>query len=353
MSRSLENDRLIRALRRQPVDRTPVWVMRQAGRYLPEYRAVRAQAGDFLTLCKSPEMATEVTLQPLRRYPQLDAAIVFSDILTIPDAMGRGLYFAEGEGPKFRNPVRSRHDIREIRVPDPQRDLGYVLDAVAGVREKLGNTMPLLGFAGSPWTVATYMVEGGSSKTFSEIRGLLYREPQVLHELLELLTQATCLYLAAQAEAGADALMVFDTWGGTLTPAAYREFSLQYMQMIVTSLRAQTDKPVVLFTKGGGAWLEAMAATGATALGLDWTTDLSDARQRVGDRVALQGNLDPCVLYSTPKQIRAAVQQTLQSFGHGNGHVFNLGHGIHPGVDPANMKALLEAVHELSPAFHD
>ncbi|MBT8137716.1 MAG: uroporphyrinogen decarboxylase [Gammaproteobacteria bacterium] len=351
MSRRLENDRLIRALRREDVDRTPVWIMRQAGRYLPEYRAVRTQAGDFLTLCKTPELACEVTMQPLRRFPQLDAAIVFSDILTIPDAMGRGLYFASGEGPQFEKPVRSLRDVRTLHVPDPGSDLRYVMDAVATVRAELGNRLPLIGFAGSPWTVATYMVEGGASKTFSHIRGMLYAEPAALHELLELLAKATAKYLAAQVEAGADALMVFDTWGGTLTPAGYREFSLRYMQSIVDELSGN-DVPVVLFTKNGGAWLESMAETGAAALGLDWTTDLADARARVGDKVALQGNLDPCVLYAQPERIRTAVADALESFGKGSGHVFNLGHGIHPGVDPAHLAALLEAVHELSPAWH-
>ena len=352
MTRQLENDRLLRALRREPVDRTPVWIMRQAGRYLPEYRAVRSQAGDFLTMCKDPKIATEVTLQPLRRFAELDAAIVFSDILTIPDAMGRGLYFSVGEGPKFEKPVRNHRDVRTLSVPDPNGELDYVIATVESVRAELGTSMPLIGFAGSPWTVATYMVEGGPSKTFEHIRGMLYREPIVLHELLEILTEATTRYLAAQAAAGADALMIFDTWGGTLTPSAYDEFSLRYMNSIVDALGAQTDAPVTLFTKGGGAWLEAQAESGAAALGLDWTTGLDEARRRVGDKVALQGNLDPCVLYSSPQQIRDAVADTLAAFGHGSGHVFNLGHGIHPGIDPEHLRALLEAVHELSPAYH-
>lgn len=351
MSPVLDNDRLLRALRRQPLDRTPVWIMRQAGRYLPEYRAVRAQAGDFLTLCKSPDLAAEVTLQPLRRYPKLDAAIVFSDILTIPDAMGRGLYFSAGEGPKFNKPVRTRADVRTLRAPAPDKDLAYVIDTVGLVREQLGTSLPLIGFAGSPWTVATYMIEGGSSKTFEHSRGLLYRDPEVLHELLEILSEATSQYLLAQITAGADALMIFDTWGGTLSPPAYLEFSLRYMQKIVAELNAHSDTPVILFTKGGGA-LEAQADTGATGLGLDWTASLHEARQRVGDRVALQGNLDPCVLYAGPEQIRTAVGKVLADFGHGSGHVFNLGHGIHPGVDPRHLQALLDAVHELSPQYH-
>lgn len=351
MSRQLQNDRLIRALRREPVDRTPVWIMRQAGRYLPEYRALRARAGDFLTLCKTPELACEATMQPIKRFPQLDAAIVFSDILTIPDAMGRGLYFETGEGPRFSKPVRTLTDVNTLHVPDPNDDLGYVMSAVAHVRAELGDTLPLIGFAGSPWTVATYMVEGGSSKNFSHIRGMMYRDPAVLHKLLDVLARATSVYLRGQIEAGADVVMVFDTWGGSLTPAAYQEFSLRYMETIVSSL-SEYDVPVVLFTKGGGAWLDAMAQTGASALGLDWTTDLGDARKRVGDRVALQGNLDPCVLYAKPEQIRDAVATTLKSFGSGTGHVFNLGHGIHPGVNPDHLGALLNAVHELSPAWH-
>jgi len=351
MSRKLENDRLLRALRREAVDRTPVWIMRQAGRYLPEYRALRVQAGDFLNLCKTPEMACEATMQPIRRFPQLDAAIVFSDILTVPDAMGRGLYFASGEGPQFEKPVRSLRDVRALHAPDPSDELGYVMAAVAAVRGELGNTLPLIGFAGSPWTVGTYMVEGGPSKTYSHIRGMLYSEPAVLHQLLEVLTRATSGYLAAQIEAGADAIMIFDTWGGTLTPSTYKEFSLQYMEALVAELSGY-DVPVVLFTKGGGAWLEAMTQTGAHALGLDWTTELGDARNRVGDLVALQGNLDPCVLYAPAETIREAVRDVLESYGHGNGHVFNLGHGIHPGIDPVHLEALLDAVHELSPAWH-
>ena len=325
--------------------------MRQAGRYLPEYREVRARAGSFMTLAKTPELAAQVTLQPLQRFRQLDAAIIFSDILTIPDAMGRGLYFSEGEGPKFEHPVQTARDVQALGVPDPEKSLGYVTEAIRVVRKELSNRLPLLGFAGSPWTVATYMVEGGPSKKFALIRGMLHGEPLLLHELLTVLTAATSEYLAAQIDAGADAVMIFDTWGGTLSPAHYREFSLQYMASIVSEL-ADRQVPVVLFTKGGGAWLEAQADTGATALGLDWTTSLADARERVGDRVALQGNLDPCVLYADPETIRAAVGTVLEDFGAGTGHVFNLGHGIHPGVDPAHLEAMLDAVHELSPPFH-
>ncbi len=355
MSTTLDNDRLLRALTRQPVDRTPVWMMRQAGRYLPEYRAVRAKAGDFMTLCGTPELACEVTLQPLRRFP-LDAAILFSDILTVPDAMGLGLYFAEGEGPRFERPVTSRADVERLAVPDPEGELKYVMDAVRVIRRELAGRVPLIGFSGSPWTVATYMVEGGSSKTFSKIRGMAYAEPDTLHQLLATVTEATVQYLNAQVAAGAQALMVFDTWGGTLSPAAYRAFSLQYMTRIVDGVTREADGrrvPVVLFTKGGGAWLDVMADTGCDALGIDWTCDLADARARVGDRVALQGNLDPCVLYAPPAVIRDNVARVLASFGNGSGHVFNLGHGIHPGVDPEHAGAMIEAVHSLSPAYHD
>ncbi len=351
---ALRNDLLLRALTRQPVPRTPVWMMRQAGRYLPEYRDVRARAGDFMTLCSTPELACEVTLQPLRRFP-LDAAILFSDILTIPDAMGLGLYFANGEGPRFKRPVRSAADVERIGVPDPNDALRYVVDAVALIRRELDGKVPLIGFAGSPFTVATYMVEGGTSKNFARIRGMLYAEPKTLHRLLDTVTQATVAYLNAQVSAGAQALMVFDTWGGTLTPATYREFSLGYLGAIVDGVTRQADGrqvPVVLFTKNAGAWLGAMAATGCDALGVDWTTDLADARAAVGDRVALQGNLDPCVLYAPVDAIRDHVASVLDSYGHGPGHVFNLGHGIHPGVDPDHAGAMIAAVHELSPAYH-
>ncbi len=355
MSADLQNDRLLKALTRQPVDRTPVWMMRQAGRYLPEYRAVRAKAGDFMTLCGTPELACEVTLQPLRRFP-LDAAILFSDILTVPDAMGLGLYFAEGEGPRFERPVTSRSDVDKLPVPDPENELKYVMDAVRVIRRELAGRVPLIGFSGSPWTVATYMVEGGSSKTFSKIRGMAYADPDTLHRLLATVTDATVSYLNAQVAAGAQALMVFDTWGGTLSPGAYKDFSLQYLARIVDGVTREADGrrvPVVLFTKGGGAWLDAMADTGCDALGIDWTCDLADARARVGDRVALQGNLDPCVLYAPPAVIRENVARVLASYGHGSGHVFNLGHGIHPGVDPEHAGAMIEAVHSLSPAYHD
>jgi uroporphyrinogen decarboxylase len=350
----LQNDRLIRALLRQPVDVTPVWMMRQAGRYLPEYLKVRKQAGSFMALCTNPELACEVTMQPLERFP-LDAAILFSDILTIPDAMGLGLYFEEGEGPRFKKPVRTAADVTALGVPDPETELRYVMDAVRLIRRTLDNRLPLIGFSGSPWTLATYMVEGSSTKTFSRIKGMLYSEPRLLHQLLDTIAASVSSYLNAQIAAGAQAVMIFDTWGGVLTPDDYRDFSLQYMQKIVAGLTREAaglQVPVVLFTKGGCQWLEAMADTGADALGLDWSTDLAMARKRVGDRVALQGNLDPAVLYATPEVIRKQVAHVLAQFGAGSGHVFNLGHGITPDVDPENAGALVEAVHELSAQYH-
>jgi len=351
----LKNDRLLRALQRQPVDRTPVWMMRQAGRYLPEYRELRAQAGSFMKLAGTPDLACEVTLQPLRRFP-LDAAILFSDILTIPDAMGLGLRFLPGEGPVFDHPVRSAADIDHLPVPDPCDELRYVTDAVSLIRRELNGDVPLIGFAGSPWTVATYMIEGGSSKDYRRCKAMLYDEPELLHRLLDKVTQATTAYLNAQIAAGAQAVMVFDSWGGALAHDAYRLFSLAYMERIVRDLTREADGrhvPVVLFTKGGGQWLEAMAATGCDGLGLDWTTDLGQARARVGDRVALQGNLDPCVLYASPDTIRSEVARVLASYGSGPGHVFNLGHGIHPAIPPEHAGAMIEAVHQFSPQYHE
>ncbi|CAK0768833.1 uroporphyrinogen decarboxylase [Gammaproteobacteria bacterium] len=346
------NDRFLRALRREPVDVTPVWMMRQAGRYLPEYRKTRERAGDFMTLCRTPELACEVTLQPLKRF-SLDAAILFSDILTIPDAMGLGLTFVEGEGPRFARPLRGMHDIDALGVPDPEQELRYVIDAVRLIRHELADRVPLIGFSGSPWTLATYMMEGGSSKDFRMIKTLLYDQPEQLHRLLTILTQAVSVYLAAQVTAGAQALMIFDTWGGTLTPRDYLTFSLAPMQQVVQNLKARDPGvPVILFTKGGGAYLEAMAASGCDALGLDWTIDLGMARTRVGKRVALQGNLDPAVLYSSPTRIRARTAEVLAAYGAGNGHIFNLGHGIHPDVSPDHAAAMVEAVHDLSRAYH-
>ena len=350
----LKNDRLLRALQREPVDCTPVWMMRQAGRYLPEYRATRARAGSFMDLCRNPELACEVTLQPIERFP-LDAAILFSDILTIPDAMGLGLYFEEGEGPRFERPVRTEADVAALGVPDPHQELGYVMDAVRLVRRELAGRVPLIGFAGSPWTLATYMVEGGSTKTFALAKAMLYDRPDLMHRLLSTVTDAVVAYVNAQIEAGAQAVMIFDTWGGVLTPADYRSFSLAYMKRIVQQLTPKHDGrrvPIILFTKGGGQWLEAMADVGADALGLDWTTDIGQARRRVGDRVALQGNLDPAMLYASPDRIREAAARILAAYGPGSGHVFNLGHGIHPDVAPEHAAALVSAVHELSASYH-
>jgi len=350
----LQNDRLLRALLREPVDVTPVWMMRQAGRYLPEYRETRARAGSFMDLCTNPDLACEVTLQPLERYP-LDAAILFSDILTIPDAMGLGLSFTAGEGPRFDRPVRRQADVDAIGIPDPEGELRYVIDAVRVIRRELQGRVPLIGFSGSPWTLATYMVEGGSTKEFARVKGMLFDAPQTLHQLLDKLARSVITYLNAQIAAGAQAVMVFDTWGGVLTPRDYREFSLRYMQQIVAGVERNNEGrrvPVVLFTKGGAAWLEDMAATGCDAVGLDWTIDIGEARRRVGDRVALQGNMDPCVLYASPERIRDEVATILAGFGHGSGHVFNLGHGIHQHIDPDHAGAFIDAVHELSPGYH-
>ncbi len=341
----LKNDRLLRALMRQPVDRTPCWIMRQAGRYLPEYKATRARAGSFLDLCKNAELACEVTLQPLERFP-LDAAILFSDILTIPDAMGLGLYFSEGEGPKFERPLRSAASIAKLGVPDPEDSLGYVMNAVRTIRTALDGSVPLIGFSGSPWTLATYMVEGGSTKTFSHSKGLLYSDPASAHKLLDTLAQSVTSYLNAQVAAGAQALMIFDTWGGVLTPAAYREFSLNYMQQILDGLDREADGrrvPVVLFTKGAGERLRDMADVGADGLGVDWTTDLGRARELTQGKVALQGNLDPGVLYGTPETVKQEVNRVMASFGDGPGHVFNLGHGVTPDVSPENVGAAIAA----------
>lgn len=350
----LKNDRFLRALLKEPVDVTPVWMMRQAGRYLPEYRASRERAGDFMGLCTNPERACEVTLQPLERYP-LDAAILFSDILTIPDAMGLGLYFETGEGPKFKKPVRTEADINALKVIDPEQDLPYVLDAVKTIRRELNGRVPLIGFSGSPWTLATYMIEGGSSRDFRRAKQMLYNQPQLLHSLLDLLAQSVIKYLNGQILAGAQAVQIFDTWGGALSHAAYQEFSLLYMKKIVDGLITEHEGrrvPVILFTKGGGQWLELLADTGATCLGLDWTTDIGMARKRVGDRVALQGNMDPTILYASPERIREEVGGILAAYGQGSGHVFNLGHGITPEVDPEHAGAFIRAVHDLSGAFH-
>ena len=346
----LKNDRFIKALLREPLDRTPVWMMRQAGRYLPEYRATRGQAGDFMSLCKNTELACEVTMQPLERY-ELDAAILFSDILTIPDAMGLGLYFEEGEGPKFRKPVRTEADIEKLEVINTASDLPYVTDAVSMIRRELNGRVPLIGFSGSPWTLATYMVEGQSSRDFARAKTMLYTQPEVMHQLLEKLALSVIDYLNAQIRAGAQVVQIFDTWGGALSHAAYQEFSLAYMEKIVANLITHADGrevPVILFTKGGGHWLEAMADSGCHALGLDWTVDIGSARGRVGDKVALQGNMDPAVLRADPATIEREMASILTSYGDNPGHIFNLGHGITPDIDPANVKVFIDAVHKFS-----
>jgi uroporphyrinogen decarboxylase len=315
---------------------------------------VREAAGDFMSLCTTPELACEVALQPLERFP-LDAAILFSDILTIPDAMGLGLHFSQGEGPRFRDPVRRAEDVRRLGVPDPEGELRYVMDAVRLIRRELAGRVPLIGFAGSPWTLATYMVEGGSSREFACVKRMMFDQPELMHELLSVLARSITDYLNAQIAAGAQAVMVFDTWGGVLTPRDYREFSLRYMRQIVAGLTREHEQrrvPVILFTKNGGQWLDAMADTGCDALGLDWTTDLGDARRRVGDRVALQGNMDPTVLYASADRIRKEVSVILESFGHGSGLVCNLGHGIQQHVEPEKVGVFVDAVHELSRPYH-
>jgi len=350
----LQNDRFLRALLKEPVDRTPVWMMRQAGRYLPEYRATRQQAGSFMDLCRNKELACEVTLQPLERFP-IDAAILFSDILTIPDAMGLGLRFSKGEGPVFDKPVRTLADARKLYVPDMASELGYVMDAVSTIRKALNGRVPLIGFSGSPWTLATYMVEGGSSKTYSKIKAMMFDEPATLHHILDVLADSVIAYLNAQIESGAQAVQIFDTWGGVLTPRDYKTFSLRYMAKIVEGLKRENDGrkvPVILFTKGGGQWLESIAQTGCDAIGVDWTTDMDEARARVGHQVALQGNMDPCILYASPERIREEVAVILEKYGHGSGHIFNLGHGIHPEIDPEHAGAFIKAVTELSTAYH-
>ncbi len=350
----LKNDVLLRALMRQSVPRTPVWIMRQAGRYLPEYRELRARAGDFMSLCRDPELACEVTLQPLRRY-KLDAAILFSDILTVPDAMGLGLHFVSGEGPKFKQPVRTVDAIRDLRVPNVETKLGYVFDAVRTIKRELNGEVPLIGFAGSPFTVGTYMVEGGSSREFSRIKALATDAPETLEHLMNIVAETTIEYLNAQIDAGAQAIQIFDTWGAALDEDDFRRFSLASMQKVIDGLTRQKNGrqvPVILFTKGAGPLLSDLAQTGCDALGVDWTTDLASAREYVADRVALQGNLDPATLRASPDLIRKGVADTLESYGKGPGHVFNLGHGITPDIDPYHLGVLVDAVHELSPDYH-
>ena len=350
----LANDTFIKALLRQDTDYTPVWLMRQAGRYLPEYRQVRANAGGFMDLCRNKDFATVVTLQPVERF-NLDAAILFSDILTVPDAMGLGLSFVAGEGPKFAHPIQDENAVKQLAVPDMEK-LSYVFNAVASIKQALNGRVPLIGFSGSPWTLACYMVEGGSSREFRLIKSMLYSRPDLLHRVLEINAQAVTAYLNQQIAAGANAVQIFDTWGGVLSDKAFGEFSLQYITKIINGL-TKTDAdgnpiPVIVFVKGGGLWLERMANCGADALGLDWTVDIAAARRLVGDKVALQGNFDPMALFGTKQAVEAEVARILAGYGKGNGHIFNLGHGIHQLTDPERMKDLVEAVHSLSKAYH-
>lgn len=353
------NDVFLRALRSEPTPYTPVWLMRQAGRYLPEYKATRARAGDFMTLCRTPELACEVTLQPLERFP-LDAAILFSDILTIPDAMGLGLHFVDGEGPQFTRPVRTEADVARLAAPDPMDELAYVMNAVRTIRGALNDRVPLIGFAGSPWTLACYMIEGAGSRDFRHVKTMLFRRPDLMHQILSVNAEAVISYLNAQIEAGAQAVMLFDTWGGNLADGHYQSFSLAYMKRIIDGLTRQRSErkadgtlamvpvPSIVFTKGGGAWLEEIAAIGATAVGVDWTVNLGRARARVGDRCVIQGNMDPMALMAEPAQVRAEAIRTLESFGKptaGSAHVFNLGHGINQFTPPDNVLAMVESVH--------
>ncbi|MDX1695273.1 MAG: uroporphyrinogen decarboxylase [Ketobacteraceae bacterium] len=351
----LKNDRFLRALLKEPVDVTPVWMMRQAGRYLPEYRETRGEAGDFMSLCKNADFACEVTLQPLRRF-DLDAAILFSDILTIPDAMGLGLYFEAGEGPKFKKTVRTEQDVADLPALSASVDLDYVMNAVSTIRGALAGQVPLIGFSGSPWTLATYMVEGGSSKDFRTIKKMMYQQPDVLHALLDKLADAVIDYLNEQIRSGAQAVQIFDTWGGVLSTGHYEAFSLQYMRKIVSGLIRENDGrrvPSIVFTKNGGLWLEKIVTAGSDCVGLDWTIEISEARARIGDKVALQGNMDPSVLYGSAEVIRSEVARILQGYGEGSGHVFNLGHGIALDVDPDHAKVFIDAVHELSGTYHN
>jgi uroporphyrinogen decarboxylase len=349
-----KNDTLLRALLREPTPYTPIWIMRQAGRYLPEYNQTRMRAGNFLALCKNPDLATEVTLQPLARFP-LDAAILFSDILTVPDAMGLGLYFAEGEGPCFERPLREEWEVRDLTVPDPYDHLRYVLDACSQVRRALNDEVPLIGFSGSPFTLACYMIEGRGSQDFVEVKRMLYSRPDLLHRILDLNAQAVVAYLNAQIESGVQAVMLFDTWGGVLSHAAFHEFSLPYLRAVLGQLHRSHDAHIVprtVFTKGGGLWLERLADSGADCVGVDWAVDLGAARSRVGNNVALQGNLDPGVLFAPPEVIRIEAAKILASYGVGDGHVFNLGHGVWASTPPHNVAVLVDAVHELSRPYH-
>lgn len=345
----IKNDRLLRAIRHEPIDTTPVWIMRQAGRYLPEYRKIRQQAGSFMTLCKTPELACAVTLQPLSRF-HLDAAILFSDILTIPDAMGLGLHFKEGEGPFFEFPIRSAQAIQTLGIPDPELSLSYVLDAIRMIQQELANTLPLIGFCGSPWTLATYMVEGRANKSFPAIQQLMRDDPLLLHQLLDKLSASVALLLNAQIAAGVNVVMLFDTWGGLLDTENYKEFSLRHIRTIIQQINPKV--PIILFTKNGGQWLELMTDIGCDVIGVDHQTSLTDARKRLNNKIAIQGNMNPELLLQSPEKIQAEVARILAEYGHGSGHIFNLGHGITPDVPPENVAVLVKAVHELGKKYH-
>ena len=351
---SIINDVFLKTLSREKTSYTPVWIMRQAGRYLPEYLETRKKAGSFLDLCKNKDFATEVAMQPLDRYPDLDAAILFSDILTVPDAMGLGLYFEEGEGPRFKNPLQNEKEIQKLDIPDVEEKLNYVFNAVKSIKDALRNRVPLIGFSGSPWTLATYMVEGKGGSDFLKIKKMLYNRPDLINHILKINTETVTKYLACQIDAGADVIMIFDSWGGVLAHHEYESYSLNYMKVIISNLNllGYQETPKILFTKGGGQWLQAQANSGANALGTDWQTNLGSARKIVNDKVALQGNLDPAILLSDPKLIEKAVKEVLDDYGHGEGHIFNLGHGITQFTPPENLQALLETVRNYSPQFH-
>jgi len=350
-----KNDAILKTLRGEKTSYTPSWIMRQAGRYLPEYRATRKNAGSFLELCKNTDFATEVTLQPLDRYPLLDASILFSDILTVPDAMGLGLYFVEGEGPKFKHPLTDESSIQKLDIPDIEDALSYVFNAVRSIKEALNSRVPLIGFSGSPWTLATYMVEGQGGTDFLTIKKMAYSRPDLIHHILKITTESVSKYLALQIDAGADIVMIFDSWGGALADNEYEPLSLNYMKVIIHNLNLMgyQDTPKIIFTKGGGQWLEKQANSGADALGIDWQTNIGVARKMVNNQLTLQGNMDPSILLSTPKAIEAAAKQIIDDYGYGERHIFNLGHGITQFTPPENVQCLLETVRSYSTQFHN
>jgi uroporphyrinogen decarboxylase len=345
----LQNDLFLRACRRLPVERTPTWVMRQAGRYLKEYREVREKS-DFKTMCKTPELACKVTMQPVDLIG-IDAAIIFSDILVVPEAMGMDFEMNEGKGPVFHKPLRSSEDARNLKQVDPYKDLKYVLDAVSMTKRELNGRIPLIGFSGSPWTLFTYMVEGRGSKNFSEVKKLIYNDPLLAHEVLNKIADAVSVYLSAKIEAGADAVQIFDTWGGILSQSDFEEYSLQYIEKVISNIKKK-DEPVIVFCKGVHYKLKRIVKAGADVVGLDWTMDIGRVRKKLKDSAALQGNLDPTVLYGSPELIKAQASRILESYGEGNGHIFNLGHGILPDVNPDNLRLLVDYVKEESKKYH-